>query len=45
MPEELLSQSDGPVHRLTINRPARRNALTPALARELAGDREIEESR
>lgn len=36
MSEELLSQSDGPVHRLTLNRPARRNALTPALARALA---------
>ena len=36
MSEELLSQAAGPVHRLTINRPARRNALTPALARELA---------
>ena len=41
MSEELLSQSAGPVHRLTINRPARRNALTPALARELA--QEIEQ--
>ena len=45
MTEELLSQSTGPVHRLTINRPARRNALTPALARELAQEIEqIEES-
>jgi 2-(1,2-epoxy-1,2-dihydrophenyl)acetyl-CoA isomerase len=33
--EELLSHTDGPVHRLTINRPARRNALTPMLARSL----------
>jgi 2-(1,2-epoxy-1,2-dihydrophenyl)acetyl-CoA isomerase len=41
MSEELLSQSAGPIHRLTINRPARRNALTPALARELA--QEIEQ--
>ena len=36
MSDELLSQSGGPVHRLTLNRPARRNALTPALARQLA---------
>lgn len=36
MSDELLSQSGGPIHRLTINRPARRNALTPALARDLA---------
>jgi 2-(1,2-epoxy-1,2-dihydrophenyl)acetyl-CoA isomerase len=38
---ELMSQSDGPVHRLTLNRPARRNALTPAVARVLA--QEIEQ--
>ena len=36
MSDELLSQADGAVHRLTLNRPARRNALTPALARILA---------
>jgi 2-(1,2-epoxy-1,2-dihydrophenyl)acetyl-CoA isomerase len=36
MSAELLSLVDGPIHRLTLNRPARRNALTPALARELA---------
>jgi enoyl-CoA hydratase/carnithine racemase len=36
MPEELLSQVDGPVHRLTLNRPARRNALTPELASAIA---------
>jgi 2-(1,2-epoxy-1,2-dihydrophenyl)acetyl-CoA isomerase len=36
MSEELLSQSGGPIHRLMLNRPARRNALTPALARQLA---------
>ncbi|MGH7528470.1 MAG: enoyl-CoA hydratase/isomerase family protein [Gemmatimonadales bacterium] len=41
MSEELLSQADGLVHRLTLNRPARRNALTPGLARALA--REIDE--
>jgi 2-(1,2-epoxy-1,2-dihydrophenyl)acetyl-CoA isomerase len=33
---ELVSESDGPIHRLTINVPARRNALTPGLARALA---------
>jgi 2-(1,2-epoxy-1,2-dihydrophenyl)acetyl-CoA isomerase len=38
---ELMSLSDGPIHRLTLNRPARRNALTPGLARSLA--QEIEE--
>ena len=36
MSDKLLSQSGGPVHRLTLNHAARRNALTPALARELA---------
>ena len=36
MPDELLSHADGAVHRLTLSRPARRNALTPALARALA---------
>jgi 2-(1,2-epoxy-1,2-dihydrophenyl)acetyl-CoA isomerase len=38
--DELLSRADGPAWRLTINRPARRNALTPELAASLA--REIE---
>jgi 2-(1,2-epoxy-1,2-dihydrophenyl)acetyl-CoA isomerase len=38
---ELISEPDGPIHRLTINRPARRNALIPGLARALA--REIEQ--
>jgi 2-(1,2-epoxy-1,2-dihydrophenyl)acetyl-CoA isomerase len=33
---ELLSEFDGSIHRLTLNRPARRNALTPELARALA---------
>lgn len=37
MPDELLSRTDGAVHFLTINRPARRNALTPDLARRIAG--------
>jgi 2-(1,2-epoxy-1,2-dihydrophenyl)acetyl-CoA isomerase len=36
MSSELLSQPGGPIHRLTLNRPARRNALTPALTRQLA---------
>jgi enoyl-CoA hydratase/carnithine racemase len=39
--DELMSQSAGSIHRLTLNRPARRNALTPALARALA--QEIEQ--
>jgi enoyl-CoA hydratase/carnithine racemase len=38
---ELVSESEGPVQRLTLNIPARRNALTPALARGLA--QEIEQ--
>lgn len=42
MPDELLSESDGPIHRLTLNRPARRNALTPTLARTLG--QEIEQA-
>jgi 2-(1,2-epoxy-1,2-dihydrophenyl)acetyl-CoA isomerase len=40
MPDELLSEADGLVHRLVLDRPARRNALTPSLARALA--REID---
>ena len=45
MSDDLLSRSGGPIHRLTINRPARRNALTPALARQLAQEIEqVEES-
>ncbi len=35
---ELRSRSDGPAWRVTIDRPARRNALTPELAGELAGE-------
>jgi enoyl-CoA hydratase/carnithine racemase len=38
---ELVSESDGPIHRLTLNLPARRNALTPGIARGLA--QEIEQ--
>lgn len=42
---ELMSQSDGPIHRLILNRPARRNALIPAMARSLAQEIEqIEET-
>ena len=39
---ELVSESNGPIHRLTINTPARRNALTPGIARALA--QEIEQT-
>ncbi len=38
MPDELLSLADGEVHRLTINRPQRRNALIPAVARAIADE-------
>ncbi|HEX5963285.1 MAG TPA: enoyl-CoA hydratase-related protein [Gemmatimonadales bacterium] len=42
---ELVSESDGPIHRLILNVPARRNALTPAFARSLAQEIEaIEEA-
>jgi 2-(1,2-epoxy-1,2-dihydrophenyl)acetyl-CoA isomerase len=45
MSQDLLSHADGPVHRLTLNRPERRNALTPTLARELAEELDrLEES-
>jgi len=45
MSDELLSHADGAVHRLTINRPARRNALTPSLARSIAEELDqVEES-
>ncbi|HEX2249521.1 MAG TPA: enoyl-CoA hydratase/isomerase family protein [Gemmatimonadales bacterium] len=40
---ELLSQPDGPIHRLILNRPTRRNALTPAVARGLAQEIELVE--
>jgi 2-(1,2-epoxy-1,2-dihydrophenyl)acetyl-CoA isomerase len=38
---ELSSEFDGSIHRLVVNRPGRRNALTPDLARALA--QEIEQ--
>src|ERR671916_952163 len=42
---ELVSESDGSIHRLILNLPPRRNALTPALARGLAQEIEqIEET-
>lgn len=42
---ELMSLPDGPIHRLVLNRPARRNALTPEIARGLAQEIEqIEET-
>lgn len=42
---ELMSLPDGPTHRLVLNRPARRNALTPEIARCLAQEIEqIEET-
>jgi enoyl-CoA hydratase/carnithine racemase len=45
MSDELLSQASGPIHRLVLNRPNRRNALTPALARRLAHEIEqVEEA-
>ena len=45
MPEELLSREEGLVHRLTLNRPARRNALTPDLAGAIASELELVEER
>jgi 2-(1,2-epoxy-1,2-dihydrophenyl)acetyl-CoA isomerase len=45
MSEELLSREDGTVHRLTLNRPARRNALTPGLAGAIAGELALIEER
>lgn len=36
--DDLLSRADGPAWRLTLNRPARRNALTPELAHALAAE-------
>lgn len=45
MPEELLSREEGPIHRLTLNRPARRNALTPELASAIAAELDLIEER
>jgi len=36
--DDLLSRADGPAWRLTLNRTARRNALTPELAHALAAE-------
>ena len=36
MTDELISRTEGPARVLVLNRPARRNALTPELARALA---------
>jgi 2-(1,2-epoxy-1,2-dihydrophenyl)acetyl-CoA isomerase len=42
---ELVSEPDGPIHRLALNVPDRRNALTPGIARGLAQEIEqIEEN-
>jgi 2-(1,2-epoxy-1,2-dihydrophenyl)acetyl-CoA isomerase len=41
MNSELLSRAEGTTHYLTLNRPHRRNALTPSIARALA--QEIDE--
>jgi enoyl-CoA hydratase/carnithine racemase len=45
MAEELLSREEGPVHRLTLNRPERRNALTPDLATAVAQELDLIEER
>ncbi len=36
MSDDLLASADGPVLRITLNRPRRRNALTPDIARGIA---------
>jgi 2-(1,2-epoxy-1,2-dihydrophenyl)acetyl-CoA isomerase len=36
--DDLLSRADGPAWRLTLNRPTRRNALTPELAHGVAAE-------
>jgi enoyl-CoA hydratase/carnithine racemase len=41
MADELLSREDGPIHRLTLNRPERRNALTPDLAAAVAQELDL----
>ena len=38
--DDLISRAEGPAWRLTLNRPARRNALTPALSQALATELE-----
>lgn len=43
MSDELLSEARGPVHRLTLNRPGRRNALVPGIARALADELDLVE--
>jgi enoyl-CoA hydratase/carnithine racemase len=45
MAQELLSREDGPIHRLTLNRPERRNALTPDLATAVAQELDLIEER
>jgi enoyl-CoA hydratase/carnithine racemase len=42
---ELLSEPRGDAHLLTLNRPERRNALTPELARRLAAEIELQGER
>src|SRR4029077_13025483 len=36
--DDLLSRADGPAWRLALNRPARRNALTPELAHAVSAE-------
>lgn len=36
MADPVLGRRDGPIHHITINRPARRNALTPEVTRAIA---------
>jgi enoyl-CoA hydratase/carnithine racemase len=45
MSDELLSTEEGSVHRLTLNRPARRNALTPDLAAAIVRELDLIEER
>lgn len=45
MPDELRAQTDGPALRLTLNRPDRRNALTPEVAAALARELDLIEER
>jgi enoyl-CoA hydratase/carnithine racemase len=41
MSDDLLSHAEDAIHRLTINRPARRNALIPGLARAIAAQLDL----